>query len=159
KKACGHCHRDDLAGGGSEAGAPALKGPIFTFRWNDQPLSEMFLTIGTTMPQNAPDTLTPQTVADIIGFLLRSNEIPAGPAELEGTLAPLKAIMMVQRSGADPSGAQASDVTLVAPGGMRCAMDRMASDIETRTGHKVKATIGSGGATHQQVVRGEPFDV
>src|SRR6266850_6972874 len=29
KKTCGHCHRDDLAGGGSEAGAPALKGPIF----------------------------------------------------------------------------------------------------------------------------------
>src|SRR5216110_3135849 len=48
KKSCGHCHRDDLAGGGSEVGAPALKGPIFIYRWNDQPISEMFLTIGAT---------------------------------------------------------------------------------------------------------------
>jgi molybdate transport system substrate-binding protein len=55
--------------------------------------------------------------------------------------------------------ARAQDVTLVAPGGMRCAIDRMTPDFEAKTGHKVNATIGSGGATHQQVVRGEPFDV
>ena len=55
--------------------------------------------------------------------------------------------------------ARADEVTLVAPGGMRCAMDRMTPDFERKTGHKVKATIGSGGATHQQVVRGAPFDV
>lgn len=55
--------------------------------------------------------------------------------------------------------ARADEVTLVAPGGMRCAMDRMTPDFERKTGHKVKVTIGSGGATHQQVVRGAPFDV
>jgi molybdate transport system substrate-binding protein len=55
--------------------------------------------------------------------------------------------------------ARADEVTLVAPGGMRCAMDRMRPDFERKTGHQVKATIGSGGTTHQQVVRGEPFDV
>jgi molybdate transport system substrate-binding protein len=56
-------------------------------------------------------------------------------------------------------GAGADEVTLIAPGGMRCAMDRMRPDFERKTGHQVKATIGSGGATHQQVVRGEAFDV
>lgn len=55
--------------------------------------------------------------------------------------------------------ARAQEVTLVAPGGMRCAMDRMAPDFEHKTGHAVKVTIGSGGKTHQQVVQGEPFDV
>jgi ABC-type molybdate transport system substrate-binding protein len=50
--------------------------------------------------------------------------------------------------------ARAQEVTLVAPGGMKCAMDRMAPDFERKTGHPVKATIGSGGTTHQQVVRG-----
>src|ERR1700686_5874072 len=55
--------------------------------------------------------------------------------------------------------ARAQEVTLVAPGGMRCAMDRMTPDFEGKIGHPVKVTIGSGGATHQQVVRGEPFDV
>jgi molybdate transport system substrate-binding protein len=57
------------------------------------------------------------------------------------------------------SAARAQEVTLVAPGGMRCAMDRMAPDFEHKSGHPVKVTIGSGGKTHQQVVQGEPFDV
>ena len=55
--------------------------------------------------------------------------------------------------------ALAQEVTLVAPGGMRCPLDRMAPNFERVTGSKVKVTIGAGGATHQQVVRGEPFDV
>jgi molybdate transport system substrate-binding protein len=55
--------------------------------------------------------------------------------------------------------AWAQEVTLIAPGGMRCPLDRMKPDFERKTGHAVKVTIGSGGATHQQVVRGEPFDV
>ena len=55
--------------------------------------------------------------------------------------------------------ARAQEVTLVAPGGMKCAIDRMAPEFERKTGYPVKATIGSGGTTHQQVVHGEPFDV
>jgi molybdate transport system substrate-binding protein len=38
-------------------------------------------------------------------------------------------------------------------------MERMTPDFERKTGHAVKATIGAGGATHLQVVRGEPYDV
>jgi molybdate transport system substrate-binding protein len=53
----------------------------------------------------------------------------------------------------------AEEVTLVAPGGMRCPIDRITPDFNRKTGHVLKATIGSGGATHQQVVRGEVFDV
>jgi molybdate transport system substrate-binding protein len=55
--------------------------------------------------------------------------------------------------------ASAQEVTLVAPGGMRCPLDRMAPGFERRTGYTLKATIGAGGATHRQVVRGDPFDV
>ncbi len=55
--------------------------------------------------------------------------------------------------------AWAEEVTLIAPGGMRCPIDRMTPDFNRKTGHVLKATIGSGGATHQQVVRGVPFDV
>jgi molybdate transport system substrate-binding protein len=57
------------------------------------------------------------------------------------------------------SAARANEVTLIAPGGMRCAIDRMRPEFERRTGDTIKATIGSGGGTHQQVVRGEVFDV
>ena len=97
KTHCGYCHRDDLIGGGSEAGAPALKGPIFTIRWRDQPIADMFVTIGTTMPQNKPDTLTPQVVIDIISFLLKSNSMPPGNAELPADLDALKTVFMEYR--------------------------------------------------------------
>ena len=57
------------------------------------------------------------------------------------------------------SNAMAQDLTLIAPGGMRCPVDRLVPAFEQKTGLKVKATIGAGGATHQQVVKGEVFDV
>ena len=82
KEHCGYCHRDNLTGGGSEAGAPALVGPIFVHRWRDQPVADLFVTIGTTMPQDKPDTLAPETVIDIVSFLLKANQFPAGSQEL-----------------------------------------------------------------------------
>jgi len=60
---------------------------------------------------------------------------------------------------AQPYAARAQEITLIAPGGMRCAFDRIKPDLERKTGHTVKMTIGSGGTTHQQVVRGEAFDI
>lgn len=97
KTLCGHCHRDNLTGGGSEAGAPALAGPIFTVRWRDQPLAEMFLTIGTTMPKNKPDSLTPNVVIDIVSFLLKANEMPAGRDELPPDLEKLQQIVLTEK--------------------------------------------------------------
>jgi len=67
------------------------------------------------------------------------------------------AAVVLALSGSLP--ASAEDVTLIAPGGMRCPIDRMTPGFERKTGHTLKATIGAGGATHQQVVRGAPFDV
>jgi mono/diheme cytochrome c family protein len=97
KQACGYCHRDNLTGGGSEAGAPALVGPIFTVRWRDQPLADMFVTIGTTMPKNRPDSMQPKDVADIVSFILKANDFPAGKQELPSSLDQLKQIAVVQK--------------------------------------------------------------
>ncbi|PYR75277.1 MAG: hypothetical protein DMF87_20840 [Acidobacteria bacterium] len=55
--------------------------------------------------------------------------------------------------------ASADEVTLIAPGGLRCPVDVMKPGFEKKTGHVLKATIGAGGATHRQVVQGAPFDV
>ena len=52
-----------------------------------------------------------------------------------------------------------SQVTLIAPGGIRGAIEQLIPGFEKKTGHTVKATFGSGGGTKQQVVRGEAFDV
>ena len=94
KEHCGYCHRDNLTGGGSEAGAPALVGPIFVHRWRDQPVSDVFVTIGTTMPQDKPDTLAPETVIDIVSFLLKANQFPAGLQELPPDVETLKSVLM-----------------------------------------------------------------
>jgi len=53
----------------------------------------------------------------------------------------------------------AEDVTLIAPGGMRCPVDLMKPGFEKKTGHVLTPTIGAGGATHRQVVQGAAFDV
>ncbi len=55
--------------------------------------------------------------------------------------------------------ASADEVTLIAPGGLRCPVDVIKPGFEKKTGHVLKATIGAGGATHRQVVQGAPFDV
>ena len=94
---CGYCHRDDLSGGGSEAGAPALRGPFFTNQWQDRLLVDLFITIGTTMPQHDPDSLMPQAVIDIVSYLLWENGLPSGRVELPPTLAPLERIRFTAR--------------------------------------------------------------
>src|SRR5215813_7329617 len=53
----------------------------------------------------------------------------------------------------------AAEVTLIAPGGIRAAVQQMIPDFERATGHKVNATFGSGGGTKERVIKGEPFDV
>ena len=52
-----------------------------------------------------------------------------------------------------------TEVTLIAPGGVRAAVEQLASGFEKKTGYKVNATFRSGGGTTQQVVRGDAFDV
>ena len=55
--------------------------------------------------------------------------------------------------------ARAQPLTVVAPGGMRCALDKLAPAFERQSGRHVVVTIGSGGGTHQRVVAGDVFDV
>src|SRR6516225_3394228 len=60
----------------------------------------------------------------------------------------------------NPYCAQAQDeITLIAPGGIRAAVEQLIPGFEHKTGQKVKATFGSGLGTKQQVAKGEPFDV
>ena len=55
--------------------------------------------------------------------------------------------------------ANAVEVTLVAPGGIRAAVEQMIPAFEKKTGYTVKATFGSGNGTKAQVVKGDAFDV
>ena len=55
--------------------------------------------------------------------------------------------------------ADAAEITLIAPGGIRVALEELIPGFERASGHKVKATFGSGGGTRERIVKGEPFDV
>jgi molybdate transport system substrate-binding protein len=52
-----------------------------------------------------------------------------------------------------------TEVTLIAPGGIRAPIEQLIPGFEQKTGYKVSATFRSGGGTTQQVVRGDAFDV
>ena len=52
-----------------------------------------------------------------------------------------------------------TEVTLIAPGGIRAPIEQLIPAFEQMSGFKVKATFGSGGGSKQQVMRGDVFDV
>jgi molybdate transport system substrate-binding protein len=55
--------------------------------------------------------------------------------------------------------AQAEEITLIAPGGIREPIQKLIPGFERATGHTVKATFGSGLGTKKQVMTGDAFDV
>lgn len=61
--------------------------------------------------------------------------------------------------GCSPNARAEDEVTLIAPGGIRAAIEQLIPGFERKSGRKVKATFGSGLGTKQQVTRGEAFDV
>jgi molybdate transport system substrate-binding protein len=71
----------------------------------------------------------------------------------------LSSILCVLVLGVSNRARAQSEITLIAPGGIRAAIEQLIPGFESKTGRKVKATFGSGGGTRQQVARGEAFDV
>jgi len=85
---CAICHGEMLEG----AAGPPLVGDVFLGPRDSQPLSDLFEKINATMPADAPGTLEPQPVADLVAFILQANKFPAGSAELAPGAALLKQI-------------------------------------------------------------------
>jgi S-disulfanyl-L-cysteine oxidoreductase SoxD len=93
KRACGYCHRDNLQG---DEG-PALIGSRFRFQWQDRTLKDLFTTISSTMPDDAPGTLADDAYVDVISFLLQANGAPEGEQELSANTEVLGHIKFVER--------------------------------------------------------------
>jgi mono/diheme cytochrome c family protein len=72
---CVSCHRE----GGT---APVLAGERFTKSFADATLLAVFTTIQTTMPRQAPGSLTEAEYVDAVAHLLRLNGYPDGMTEL-----------------------------------------------------------------------------
>jgi len=90
---CAPCHKADLLG---DTGAPALAGPEFFSRWNGSSADDLVKTIRASMPQDAPDSLSPRAYADIVSYLLKANGSPAGSTELPVERDALKQILIAR---------------------------------------------------------------
>ena len=99
RQVCALCHGYELQG--NDQGAPALVGQAFTAQWRELPLRDMFLIIRQTMPMNSPGRLIPQAYIDIISYLLKTNGMPAGDAELMPDIEQLKQILFTDKPRKD----------------------------------------------------------
>jgi mono/diheme cytochrome c family protein len=79
EKECATCHLDNLRGEGL---APGLIADAFTYRWQDGPLSDLFIVMKATMPESRPASLTDEEYLDIVAYLLKKNQYPSGQREL-----------------------------------------------------------------------------
>jgi cytochrome c len=84
---CANCHGTSLEGGDM---TPGLAGPVFGANWNGLTLGDLFERIRTTMPLDRPGRLTRQQNADVIAFILKTNNWPAGSRELPSDPAALR---------------------------------------------------------------------
>ena len=78
---CARCHGQSLDGSDE---VPPLQGAHFTANWDGQTVSDLVHRIYTTMPMDNPGHLNIATATDLVAFLLASNQMPAGGAELPG---------------------------------------------------------------------------
>ena len=77
---CASCHASDLAGG--EIGPP-LFGRAFNRNWKDKSAKDLYVRIRDTMPQGAPNTLTPAAYMDIVALIIKTNEYSVSKAVTE----------------------------------------------------------------------------
>ena len=93
---CTFCHLDDLMG---DAFATPLIDDAFTLRWEGGTVGDLMIVTQVTMPADQPNTLSNEQVADVIAFLLKMNEYPAGDQELPADQEALETIAIVAEGG------------------------------------------------------------
>jgi len=101
--ACAACHDPKLIGGIG----PALAGKDFISAWKDKTVGDVFTKIKVEMPLTAPGTLSADQTADVVSFILSSNQFPAGTAALPADAAPLNDIHLADPGGASAAGTPA----------------------------------------------------
>ena len=74
---CASCHRDDLSGYND-----IIKGARFMEKNRESTLHLFFDKTKKTMPRGAPASLTDKAYVDIVSYVLKVNEFPAGAQEL-----------------------------------------------------------------------------
>lgn len=91
-RTCSRCHQESM-GGADES--PALTGGAFTGSWNGQTLHDLHDRIRNTMPTDTPGTYSRQDVSDVLAYMLKFNQFPAGASELPTGEEELKSITWI----------------------------------------------------------------
>lgn len=91
-KTCSRCHAPSMSG---KDEAPGLTGAAFMGGWNGLTLFELHDRVRTTMPTDTPGTYSRQEIADVIAYMLKFNQFPAGKTELPTTDEELKGITFI----------------------------------------------------------------
>jgi mono/diheme cytochrome c family protein len=89
---CALCHAADLTG----SGAPPLTGKDFLGVWDKMSVDDLVEKIATSMPSGAPGSLSRGQATDLVAFILKSNNFPAGVADLDSDAAALEVINIVK---------------------------------------------------------------
>jgi mono/diheme cytochrome c family protein len=89
---CSACHGVRLQG----SPAAPLTGESFRARWEDgkHTLDDLYYIIRSLMPNNAPGSLSKAQYADVVAFILKVNNYPAGEQELVPKAAVMKAVTL-----------------------------------------------------------------
>jgi S-disulfanyl-L-cysteine oxidoreductase SoxD len=94
---CSYCHGQGLTGGEVDGEvAPDLKGVYFILRWNGS-LSDLFIKIDDSMPKDDPGSVSSEDTADIIAYLLQSNQAQAGASEIPPDREKVKDILVTKK--------------------------------------------------------------
>ena len=89
---CSACHGARLQG----TPAAPLTGEAFRGRWEDgkHTLDDLYYIIRSLMPNNAPGSLSKSQYADVVAFILKVNNYPAGEEELVPKAPEMKAVTL-----------------------------------------------------------------
>ena len=91
---CSNCHGRDLEGADM---TPPLTGGTFTSNWDGLTLGDLADRIRVSMPLNSPGTLPRQQTVDVVAYILRFDQFPAGKEELPRESPALKQILFKAR--------------------------------------------------------------
>ena len=95
---CASCHGPELGG----LDGPALAGNDFLRNWLEDDLNSLYDKVHRRMPGDAPGSLSERESVDVVSYLLRMNDFPAGAQELTPDERVLSAIRVENKSGPGP---------------------------------------------------------
>ena len=81
RDACADCHLANLRG---DFEAPELAGRSFRRAWGNEPIGELLENIRSTMPEDAPESLSDAEYAAVVAYIIRENGGVLGGVSLGG---------------------------------------------------------------------------